>query len=174
MTSPWGPSEIDSHDISRDSTRSSIAIGCFAGTLDGSGVYYLVNYDEVGNPARILKAPVTGKLDRAISARRRILMGRRSPLPYFFAGSLALILILWSFGRLRRKREILFMGTQLPCHSLIDLPERRRPTGAQHVIAFYPFVFILIAYSICEFSRWLGKSQGRRKAFSWAFACCRF
>ncbi len=128
------------------------------GTLDGSGVYYLVNYNDVGKPAEILKAPARSRFDSVLSAVSGFSWVRRSTLPYFFAASLLLILVLWCFGRLRKKREILFIGTHFVVIAvLICLNEKAE--GAQHLIAFYPFVFILIAYSICEFGRQIGKSK---------------
>ena len=128
------------------------------GTLDGSGVYYLVNYGDVGNPSDILKTPLAGQGDRIIRALAGLSWVRRSPLPLALAGSLALILVLWGLGRLRGKKEILFMGTHLLVIALL-ICLNEKATGAQHVIAFYPFVFIVIAYSICELGRWIAKSQ---------------
>lgn len=50
------------------------------------------------------------------------------------------------------------MGTHLLVIALL-ICLNEKATGAQHVIAFYPFVFIVIAYSICELGRWIAKSQ---------------
>ena len=128
------------------------------GTLDGSGVYYLVNYNEVGRTAEILKAPPTGNWDAVISAIAGFSFIKRSTLPYFFFGAIAIILILSSLGRLEKKPEILFMGSQfIVIAFLICL--NANATGAHHLIAFYPFVFILISYAICELGRRLFRSK---------------
>lgn len=129
----------------------------FQGTLDAGGIYYFVNQEEVGDPSEILKDKDAGKRDSVIRALAGLSWVRRSPLPFFLAGSLAAILILWCLKRLRRKKEILFLVVQLViiaiCISLT--PEAG---GAHHVIVIYPFVFIVIAFAACELVSCLAKS----------------
>ncbi|MBN1569105.1 MAG: glycosyltransferase family 39 protein [Acidobacteria bacterium] len=130
----------------------------FRTTLDGSGVYYFINGSEVGDPSDILKAPPEPTLrDRAISALAGISWVRRSTLPFALLVSLALILLLWIPGRLRKKREILFMGCLLVAMALM-ICLSAGASGAHHAIALYPFVFIVIAYAIGELGQLVGKS----------------
>lgn len=134
------------------------------GTLDGSGVYYLVNYNEVSRPSTLLQSPPSGRLDKAISAAAAVPWVHRSLLPYYFVGSLALIALLWIAGRLRKKREILFIAAQFAVIAvLICLNEKA--TGAHHLIAFYPFLFILIAYAVCELGRWIFSARLPKRLF---------
>jgi 4-amino-4-deoxy-L-arabinose transferase-like glycosyltransferase len=133
----------------------------FRGTLDGFGVYYLVNHSEVGTPERILKSPPVGALDRTLSALSGIPWVGRSPLPIVFLASLVLLLILLGRKHLKGKREIVFLGLHLPVIAFM-MCLNPLATGAHHAIAVYPFVFILIAYAVCEFTRWLGKSRTAR------------
>lgn len=129
----------------------------FQGTLDGGGIYYFVSQEELGDPSGILKIKAAGKEDFVIRALAGFPWVRRSPLPLFLIGSLALILILWCLKRLRRKKEILFLAAQLVIIAfLICLtPEAG---GAHHVMVLYPFVFIVIAFAICESGSCLAKS----------------
>ena len=50
------------------------------------------------------------------------------------------------------------MGTQLLVIAVF-ICLTAEATGAHHVIVIYPFVFIVIAYAICELGNWIGKSQ---------------
>jgi 4-amino-4-deoxy-L-arabinose transferase-like glycosyltransferase len=134
------------------------------GTLDGSGVYYLVNYNEVSRPSTMMQSPPSGRLDKAISAIAAVRWVHRSLLPYYFAGSLALIALLWIAGRLRKKREILFLAVQfVAIAAFICLNEKA--TGAHHLIAFYPFLFILIAFAVCELGRWISSARLPNRIF---------
>jgi 4-amino-4-deoxy-L-arabinose transferase-like glycosyltransferase len=126
-----------------------------SGTLDGSGVYALVNSEDVGHPADILAAPPVGKVDRLMRTMSAFPWVGRSPLPLVFYGSLALIL-LWCFRRLPKKREIVFIGIQLLV-IVFFISANENATGAHHIIVFYPFVFILVAFAVIELGRWLGK-----------------
>ena len=130
----------------------------FRRTLDGQGVYSLVTRGQVEDVAGIPKDQSSEKGDILARMNAGFSWVQRSPLPLALAGSLVLILILWTLGRLRKKREILFVTTQLIIiAAFICLnPEAN---GAHHVLVLYPFVFTVIAFAVCELGDWLGKSQ---------------
>ena len=132
----------------------------FRGTLDAQGVYFLVTRGQVEDMAGIPKNGSSEKGDLLMRMIAGFSWVRRSPMPLALAGSLVLILILWTLGRLSKTREILFLTTQLVIiAAFICLTPKAN--GAHHVLAFYPFVFIVIAFAVCELGDWLGKSRTR-------------
>jgi 4-amino-4-deoxy-L-arabinose transferase-like glycosyltransferase len=129
------------------------------GTLDGGGTYFLFNGTELGtHPLEIQNSAAPGTKDFAIGAVAGTGWVRRSPLPLVLAGSLLFILIAGLMNRLRNRRRVAFIGAQLfVMAGLMCLTADA--TGAHHVIAFYPFVFAVVAYAVCEMGNWLGRSR---------------
>jgi 4-amino-4-deoxy-L-arabinose transferase-like glycosyltransferase len=130
----------------------------FRGTLDGSGVFYFINQEELTAPSSIIQTDTTEEKRSWIRSLAGLPWIARSPLPLFLAGSMALILALWSFRRLRRKKEILFLMTQLAVGgTLICLAPQAG--GAHHAMVIYPFVFGIVAFAIGELGFLLAKSK---------------
>jgi 4-amino-4-deoxy-L-arabinose transferase-like glycosyltransferase len=162
---PWGTFR-DQHYLTPDWGEAlAYRYALFRGTLDGNGVYSLLNGEEVAFPSEMLKKPDAGRIVRLIEAGTRLPWIRATLLPVTLAGSLALILILACFTRLRKKREILFLAAQ-PAVIAIFICLMPDATGAHHVIMLYPFVFAVVAFAACELGSCLARSEIAAKALT--------
>jgi hypothetical protein len=130
-------------------------------TLEGSAVYGVVSQEEVAN----VPAPPSG----GFRASRDYLVGKLAAFPwigtaptfFFLSGSIILVAVLWIAGRLERKREILFLITQLLV-IVFFLLVTTDANGPHHVAAMYPFISAIISYAAFAFADWLGKISAMR------------
>jgi 4-amino-4-deoxy-L-arabinose transferase-like glycosyltransferase len=130
----------------------------FCGTLDGSGIYSFFSGDNVAVPGGIRTNRPAGKIARAIGTLARSSWIRESLLPAALMIALGLILVLWRFKRLSQKKEILFLAIQLIFIALC-ICVTASATGAHHVLALYPFVFMIVAFAAVMLGRWICKSE---------------
>jgi hypothetical protein len=140
---------------SAESLRHRYAL--FRSTLDGRAVYYFLNQQDLADTAGAGETPGSGKMDRFIDRLAGFRWIRRTLTPYAFAGSALWILAAWCAGRLRWKREILFVMIQtILIAGFICLSPKA--TGSHHVLLLYPFLFAAIAYAVCELGRWQARA----------------
>jgi 4-amino-4-deoxy-L-arabinose transferase-like glycosyltransferase len=130
----------------------------FRGTLDGSGVYLFLSGDDVSDSARAFKNATAGRMGRILGKLAGSSWIGGSLLPQALLIALGLISVLWWRKRLSQKKEILFLAIQLILIALC-ICVTASATGAHHVLAFYPFVFIVVAFAAVMLGRWICKSE---------------
>ena len=127
-------------------------------TLDGQGLYFFINREDVEAPLEPVKGEVTSFPGFLIGRLAAPTWVRRCLTPAALALSIPVILVLWLSKRLARKREILFVEAILFLMALF-MYMTAEATGAHHVVALFPFTFPLIAYAICGFARLIGGTR---------------
>ena len=126
-------------------------------TLDGSAIYQFVNQEEVANPAPVIQKASPEGISPLLKKLAGFQSIKNTWMSYALPGSLLLILVIAFIFGLREKRKILFLISQLLLIAgFICLTAEA--TGSHHVIAFYPFLFAVVAYAACELGWVLWKS----------------
>jgi 4-amino-4-deoxy-L-arabinose transferase-like glycosyltransferase len=119
----------------------------FKVTLDGSALYNVVNLADPAHDALYSKLSVHGFADELINTLASTHWDQNTLLPLYLAITGGLLLILFVWKKLDRRREIGFLLTMLflMVFFILLTPEA---TGAHHAIAIFPIPHILIGAAI--------------------------
>jgi len=118
----------------------------FRATMDGSGIYYVVNHASVGEVAGLGEVRPENKLDLLISGLGTLPI-KATLMPYAFVLALALILLLYLLKQLDQIREPLFFFLQFVLIAIF-ICLSAGASGPHHTIAVYPIPHVLVGFAL--------------------------